>query len=248
MDSKAFLAEMQEMVASKHSKDHPIFDLIENGELDKGQLRGFVKQFYQLFPKPFPKPIAAMFAKCPEDPELEQMWLENVLEEASGSETGTAAHKQLYIDFAGSMGISREELDASPPLPETSALLIWRELLISQRSWLELYASQGLALEGTASPRMRRVVNGLVQHYGYKEDSNDLLYWTLHMSVDEDHMKVAPYAILKYAHSEDSQALVRQSVKTTLDQFWLVFDGIKRAFVDQDPLYASWKEPATARA
>jgi pyrroloquinoline quinone (PQQ) biosynthesis protein C len=248
MDSKAFLAELQEMVVSKHSKDHPLFDLIENGELDQGQLHGFVKQFYQLFPKPFPKPIAAMFAKCPDDAELEQMWLENVLEEASGSESGTAAHKQLYIDFAGSMGIPRAELDASPPLPETSALLIWRELLINQRSWLELYASQGLALEGTASPRMRRVVNGLVNHYGYTEDSNDLMYWTLHMSVDEDHMKVAPYAILKYAHSEDSQTLVRESVKTTLDQFWLAFDGMKRAFVDNDSLYSAWREPAIAGA
>ena len=244
MDSKTFLKEMQEMVREKHSKDHPLFDLIEAGKLDREQLQGFVKQFYLLFPKPFPKPIAAMFSRCPEDPELEQMWLENLEEEASGSETGTAGHKQLYIKFAESMGIPRIELDSALPLPEINALLIWRELLINQRTWLELYASQGLALEGTASPRMRRVVNGLIQHYGYSENSEDLLYWTLHMEVDEDHMKVAPYAILKYANSDDSQALIRKAIKTTLDQFWLAFDGIKRAFPDKDPLYANWRTPS----
>ena len=90
---------------------------------------------------------------------------------------------------------------------------------------------------------MRRVVNGLIQHYGYSESSEDLLYWTLHMEVDEDHMKVAPYAILKYANSDDSQALIRKAIRTTLDQFWLAFDGIKRAFPDKDPLYASWRTP-----
>jgi hypothetical protein len=30
-------------------------------------------------------------------------------------------------------------------------------------------------------------------------------------------------------------------VQKTLDQFWLAFDGIKRAFVDKDPLYARWR-------
>ncbi len=60
MDSKAFLAEMQAMVNSKHSKNHPLFDLIEDGALDRGQPIGFVKQFYQLFPKPFLKPISPL--------------------------------------------------------------------------------------------------------------------------------------------------------------------------------------------
>ncbi len=58
--------------------------------------------------------------------------------------------------------------------------------MVTQRSWMELYASQGMALEGTASGRMNKVVNGLVDHYGFVRDSDDILYWTLHMAVDED--------------------------------------------------------------
>jgi hypothetical protein len=30
-------------------------------------------------------------------------------------------------------------------------------------------------------------------------------------------------------------------VQKTLDQFWLAFDGIKRAFVDKDVIYADWR-------
>ena len=234
LDSRQFLDEMRQLVAQKHSKDHPLFGMIQNGELDRGQLKGFVKQFYQLFPKPFPKPIAAMLGRCPDDPELERMWEENVREEASGSETGTASHRSLYLRFAEALGISRDEMNAALPLPETAALLHWRELLLYQRSWLELYAAQGLCLEGTASQRMARIVDGLVKHYGFSQDGEALLYWRLHMSVDEEHMKVGPYAIEKYAVSDDAQQRVRQAVQTTLDIFWLVFDGVKRAFVEVD--------------
>jgi hypothetical protein len=46
----------------------------------------------------------------------------------------------------------------------------------------------------------------------------------------------------RYAISEPQQTAVRNSVQKTLDQFWLAFDGIKRAFVDEDPLYASWRK------
>ena len=248
VDSKKFLEEMYALVASKHSKDHELFGLIERGELTTEQLRGFVKQFYLLFPKPFPKPIAAMYARSPEDSELERMWMDNLMEEAVGDHTDSAGHRDLYIRFAEAAGIPRDELEATRPLPETQGLLNWRELLIGQRSWLELYACQGMALEGTASGRMHRVVAGLVDHYGFYRDSDDIQYWTVHMSVDEEHMLVGPYAIEKYAISDLEQEAVRRSLTITLDTFWLVYDGIVRAFVQKDPLYAAWREPAAAKA
>jgi pyrroloquinoline quinone (PQQ) biosynthesis protein C len=89
---------------------------------------------------------------------------------------------------------------------------------------------------------MTRIVTGLTNHYGFKRDSEDIRYWTLHMGVDEEHMKVGPLAVERYAISEPQQAAVRSSVQKTLDQFWLAFDGITRAFVDEDPLYASWRK------
>ena len=90
-------------------------------------------------------------------------------------------------------------------MPETQAFLDWRELLMYQRSWLELYACQGFCLEGTANERMTRIVNGLTKHYGFKRDSDDIRYWTLHMGVDEEHMKVGPLAVERYAVTEPQQ-------------------------------------------
>ena len=243
LSGKAFVQELQEMVRRKHSKDHPVIGMIERGELDRGQLKGFVGQFYLFFPKPFPKPIAAMLGRCPDDPVLEKMWIENVVEEGTGEITGTDSHKRLYIRFAEACGYTKEELDGIEPLPETEAFLDWRELLTHQRSWLELYAGQGFCLEGTASERMTRVVNGLTKHYGFRRDSEEIRYWTLHMSVDEEHMRVGPYAVEKYALTDFQQGQVRRAVQKTLDIFWLAYDGIQRAFVNRDPLYAKWRNP-----
>jgi len=236
-----FVKEIATMVRNKHSKNHPVVEMIERGQLDRAALKGFVGQFYLFFPKPFPKPIAAMLARCPEDPELEKMWIENVVEEGTGEITGTDSHKGLFIRFAGACGLSREALDRVKPLPETEAFLDWRELLMYQRSWLELYAAQGFCLEGTASERMTRIVNGLTQHYGFERNSEDIRYWTLHMGVDEEHMKVGPLAVERYAVTDLQQNQVREAVQKTLNQFWLAWDGIKRAFVDRDPLYAGWR-------
>ena len=241
LSAKEFVKELQEMVRRKHSKDHPIIGMIERGELTREQLGGFIGQFYLFFPKPFPKPIAAMLARCPDDPVLEKMWIENVVEEGTGEITGTDSHKRLYLRFAEASGLAKGELDRVLPLPETEAFLDWRELLMYQRSWLELYASQGFCLEGTASERMTRIVKGLTGHYGFSRESEEIRYWTLHMSVDEEHMKVGPYAVEKYATTDFQQEEVRRAAQKTLDIFWLAYDGIKRAFVDRDPLYARWR-------
>ena len=41
--------------------------------------------------------------------------------------------------------------------------------------------------------------------------------------------------------TDEQQDLVWRAVQKTLDQFWLAYDGIKRAYVDRDPLYARWR-------
>src|SRR4029453_7552305 len=92
-----FARELYDVVAARHSKDHPVIGMIERGELSEEQLLGFAVQFYQLFPKVFPKPIAALYARCPDDPEIEKHLLENLIEEGTGQVSGSASHRDLYL-------------------------------------------------------------------------------------------------------------------------------------------------------
>jgi pyrroloquinoline quinone (PQQ) biosynthesis protein C len=97
--SGPFAKELYGVVAARHSKDHPLIGMIERGELTNEQLLRFSVQFYQLFAKIFPKPIAALYARCPDDAEIEKHLLENLIEESTGQVSGSKSHRDLFIDF-----------------------------------------------------------------------------------------------------------------------------------------------------
>jgi len=238
--ASVFAQDLYDVVAARHSKNHPLIGMIERGELTHEQLLGFAVQFYQLFPKVFPKPIAALYARCPDDPEIERHLLENVIEEGSGQVSGSASHRDLFLDFGDTMGLSPSALDAAEPLPETAALLNWREVLFSRRPWIEAMAAQGYALEGTAAERMKKIVKGLREHYEVPD--NGMRYWTVHIAVEDEHGSVGAMAVEKLARTDAEQAAVREAVQRTLDAFWLFFDGVQRCYVDEDPSYARWRD------
>jgi pyrroloquinoline-quinone synthase len=235
----SFAQELYGVVAARHSKDHPVIEMIERGALSREQLLGFAVQFYQLFPKVFPKPIAALYARCPDDPEIEKHLLENLVEEGTGQVTGSASHRDLYLEFGKALGMSPTLLDSAEPLPEIAALLNWREVLFYQRPWIEAMASQGYALEGTAAERMTRIVKGLRGHYELPESA--IGYWTVHIEVEDEHGEVGELAVQRFARTEQEQSAVRQAVQRTLDTFWLAFDGIQRCYVDEADGYQRWR-------
>lgn len=240
VEAAAFVQELYDLVAERHSRDHPLIGMIERGELTRSQLLGFAVQFYQLFPKVFPKPISALYARCPDDPEIEKHLLENLMEEGTGQVSGSASHRDLYIQFGEALGLSRQVLDEAEPLPETAALVNWRDVLFFQRPWVEAMAAQGYALEGTAAERMKRIVRGLQEHY--RIPSEGMRYWMVHIEVEDEHGAIGPLAVERYARTDEQQAAVRQAIQRTLDAFWNVFDGITRCYVDEAPSYERWRK------
>jgi pyrroloquinoline quinone (PQQ) biosynthesis protein C len=119
-------------------------------------------------------------------------------------------------------------------------LLDWREVLFTQRPWIEAMAAQGYALEGTAAERMKRIVKGLRSHYEIPPDH--MGYWRVHIEVEDEHGSVGEIAVEKFARTEAQQAAVRQAIQHTLDTFWIFFDGVKRCYVDEAPSYERWRD------
>jgi len=236
---RAVARELHGVVAARHSKDHPLIGMIERGELTNEQLLGFAVQFYQLFAKVFPRPIAALYARCPDDRDLEKHLRENLIE-GTGQASGSASHRDLFIRFSEALGLDREALDAAEPLPETAAVLNWREVLFYQRPWIEAMAAQDYALEGTVAARMKRIVHGLRTHYDIPPE--EMSYWAMHVEVKDHDDSVGEMAVEKFARTDEQQAAVRQAVERTLETFWVFFDGVKRCYVDDDPTYERWRD------
>jgi pyrroloquinoline quinone (PQQ) biosynthesis protein C len=232
--------EMQAIVEEKHSKNHPVVQMLRQGELDHDALKGFVKQCYIPFAKMADKTAALLYARIPdEEVELQHNLLENLEEEAKGTVSGVDAHKNLFMRFASALGLEREDIARIEPLPEVHALVDWRHRMIHEMPWPIVVGTQGFALEGQSPERMDCIVEGLTKHYGFS--AHDVEFWAIHAShIEKEHGSVGPKVALKYANTAEFQAQLRYAVQRTVDVTWLMFDGIQHAYVEKNPAYRRW--------
>ncbi|MYI14825.1 MAG: hypothetical protein F4108_03750, partial [Acidimicrobiaceae bacterium] len=122
------LRRIDETVEAEHIKFHPLVSAICEGNASRKSLRGFARQFFFVGPKPNPRPHCAVYAYAPEgDPDIEHLWFGDVLmEEATGSHSGTGHHLQIYFNWCATLGLSAEEMMATDAIPETAAFEQWR--------------------------------------------------------------------------------------------------------------------------
>ena len=103
------LTEVDAMIAERNIKDHELVTLMHEGKLSIEALRGVMVQFYFIGPHPNPRPQCAIYGICPPDPDIERFFFESViLEEATGSASGSGNHHELYLQFMEGLGVSRE--------------------------------------------------------------------------------------------------------------------------------------------
>ena len=236
------VAEINEIVESRHIKEHPLVDEIRSGKASRAAVAGFLRNFYQIGPRPSPQADCAIFAKCPEDPEIFHHLFEDViLEEGAGTESGTERHLNVFLEHAKAFGLTQDDLDNNPTVPECKAFVHWRYYLAYKGDWLGAIA--GIAfIEGASARRNDIIIDGLVEHYGFERGAPDLLFWELHASeIEEGHGDIGAVVVGRYANDAHTQQSVLDAVVTSIDLQWLAFDGMHRAFFLEDPAYERWR-------
>ena len=224
--SGAFVDEIRSIVDRKHTKDHPFVQRIAGGDATVPELRFFARQYYQRTARMFPKLVAAVYSRCPDDPELEHMLLENVFSE-SGFQDPTREHKKLFFQFGRALGLSREEIERTRPVPELQAFIGWRDRVFYNAPWLEAVVVQSFVFEGQNLKRAAVIARGLREHYPFTEE--DIAFWAEHGSeVEEEHADVGPRMVKKYALTDETQEGLRALVAEGVEVYWMVFDGIER--------------------
>jgi pyrroloquinoline-quinone synthase len=90
---------------NKHAMlNHPFYQLWNEGKLERETLREYAKQYYAHV-KAFPTYVSAVHSRC-DDLKVRQLLLENLIEE----ERGVDNHPELWLRFAESLGVSRDEV------------------------------------------------------------------------------------------------------------------------------------------
>lgn len=146
------------------------------------QLRRYAAQYYRQV-EAFPRYVSGVHAQC-DDAGARGELLENLRVEEGGETT----HAELWLRFCEGLGLSRDDVKATPALPETSACV--SKMLAATRT--QGYAA-GLgalyAYESQIPAVARTKIDGLAAHYGIS-DARAVSFFAEHLTADEIHSRV----------------------------------------------------------
>jgi pyrroloquinoline-quinone synthase len=129
-----------------------------------------------------------------------------------------AEHVALWDAFAAALKapLGRE------PTPETAAC----ERAWSRHDRLEALAVL-YAVEASQPAISETKLRGLVEHYGFRPDTDGTEYFALHAERDKDHARAARAALTE-AEPPDTARLAKVA-EDALRANWLLLDGVERA-------------------
>src|SRR3979490_1424018 len=112
-----YLDSIDRQIAAKHLLTHPFYLAWTRGELSMAALADYARQYYHHVAA-FPTYLSAVHARCDNQPTRKQI-LANLIDEEAGSPN----HPELWLQFAESLGVSRDEARTGALEPATRNLI-----------------------------------------------------------------------------------------------------------------------------
>lgn len=215
VSKEEFLSTIKQDISddSRSYTANPALQGIIAGSLTRDQVRGFCRQYY-LHVREVLRWIAQAYVNCP-DPKIRLAIFENLVEEELGLYSKTKGHLDLLADFGAALGISREDLETSPPNHETAALIDCLELMSRTQPWYVTVAAIGIGFESQVPQTFGRVAEGLKTYYDLSDA--DVLFWSVHVSADEEHGDISEDLVWAQAQTAAERDTVRQWIRKTAD-------------------------------
>lgn len=218
MSTEEFLANLDAIVAERHMLQHPFYIMWNEGRLTKEMLREYAAEYYHQVAA-FPTYVSATHANC-EDIAIRRMLLENLVEEEQGDDN----HPELWARFAGTLGVSREELANRKFLSHTRASVRILKELARRDNPAEgiaaLYAYESQIPEVSTTK-----IEGLKKWYGL--DTEDaLVFFIVHEHADEIHRAVTREALSRMCVTEEQKQAALDAAREASDAFNLLLDGV----------------------
>lgn len=188
---------MREAIAERSLLQHPFYQAWSAGTLEVERLQDYARQYYQ-FERAFPRFLSAIHART-ESPAIRQLLLENLWDE----EHGERNHPALWLEFAGALGVSRDEVEGAEPHPETTALVEHFAEVAEQAPVAEALATL-FAYESQVPAIAWEKIKGLTEHYDLLP--NQFEFFSVHLVSDVAHSGAELAAIEELC--EDSDAVV----------------------------------------
>jgi pyrroloquinoline-quinone synthase len=224
MTTTEFFRELDARIAKFDLLCHPFYKAWSAGELTRDDLREYARDYYHHV-EAFPTYLAELGLRL-EEGELRRAVLANMLDEKGGEDAfgePSAAHSELWLDFAEGMGASRD-MREHEPVAEV------RELI----AFFHHRANEGTPEEALAVfyayesqvPRVAKAkARGLREMYG--ADEKTCGYFSLHTTADVHHAQVWLKQLAKRLEQNPQMAeRALEAGENAAKALWRALDGV----------------------
>jgi pyrroloquinoline-quinone synthase len=180
--SQSVIDAIDARVARQHLLQHPFYQAWSRGELSLDALRDYAAQYYHHVAA-FPTYLSAVHAQT-DDANVRRHVLSNLMDEEAGSPN----HPELWLQFAESLGLKRDEVKRTVKWDATKNLIESFRNCCGQRGTGVGLASL-YAYESQIPAVSEKKIEGLRRFYGFTSPEG-YSYFTVHIEADREHAAV----------------------------------------------------------
>ncbi len=221
-----FEAQVNEAIARRHLLTHPFYVAWTKGELTPEQLKQYAGQ-YMHHVLAEPTYISNVHANTPHffsdgksDLGPRQTILQNLVDE----EMGPRNHPALWQRFCESLGLSEDDLAATPAMPATQRLIETFTGICRNRPYYAGLAALH-AFESQVPAIAEVKIDGLKRFYGFTDPAG-YDFFSVHEKADVYHSAAEWGLIEKAADTPEKQAEVLAATREACDALWNFLDGV----------------------
>lgn len=237
-----FVAELDGMIASRKKMTSPLYQTILAGKATRRLLHDFVLHRWPI--KSFWTRNILGIASHIEDYRLRVLLVENIYEEETGALSSSRRHLDTFADFGAAVGVSADELDNAPVVPETAAVIEHNVRVCNGSGhFTEGVASVLLLMEGqppivsTGGASMLAVMRDV---YGLPPQGYEFFVHHASAGADEDavseledeHAAAARELLRRYCDTAERREGARTALANALELRHRHFDMILRTAYD----------------
>ena len=222
MGSGEFLEQLKRDVIGHPALVHPFLERFGEGDVSEQGVRLFAIHYYRHI-RVSRLYLAALIANCDHDEKL-QLALAEILFDEYGHLNPAETHPALYRRFLTTLGITEEEWEAPPTLPEIQLYISAHRELTGDRDVRLGLGALGPASEWPVPPIYVRLVEGLKKATDLPEEALEI--FTSHVTMDVTHARIMMEAVAPYAEDEEGQKRVREGAMRSLDARSVMLDGL----------------------
>ncbi len=191
------IKKIDEMIETRSLLKHPFYQMWSDGKLSQDTLAGYSKEYFQLV-KAVPSFMTPIIEKAPD----------SAISELIANQQEESDHVQLWIDFAGEIGVSEGELIQYTGLTKT------RKAVSDLNELMNTYEGGACAMYAFEKeiPKISQTkLDGLAKFYGITDDEATE-YFKLHTEADIRHS--ASWRTILEKSSTDSNNLLEIADKS----------------------------------